>query len=129
VKRAFKVATAFTGATAFATVMAPPTGAATPVPYTAMNCTGATANWVHLYYSPHQNHPTPACFGNYGTNYITHGQMFVRICTGNNYGSYVYYGVPVQFLSGSSYSFSSPRQITAVFISGHTTNYGLKCHV
>jgi hypothetical protein len=99
VKRAFKVATAFTGMATCATVMAPAADGATMAPLTAMNCTEAQAPWVHLYYSTDQDHPTPACFGNNGYNYITKGQKFSYMCTGNNYGAFTVDGTIENFTS------------------------------
>lgn len=125
-KRSFKVATAFTGVAACATVMAPAAGAATTMRDTAMNCTANTAPWVHLYYSPNQHHPTPACFGNNGANFITHGQKFSELCTGNNFGFFVISGATSPFGSGERLS-GPPLRFTEVFISGHTKNFNQTC--
>jgi hypothetical protein len=63
-KRAFKVATVFTGAAACAfgltpTAVAAPVG--TNIPDLAHNCTAVSPSAVHLYYPASHHHPTPAC--------------------------------------------------------------------
>jgi|SRR5215472_1935317 len=127
-KRAFKVATAFTGVAACATVMAPAADAGTAVPFTANNCTLAEANWVHLYYSVNQHHPTPACFGNNGANRLTNNQKFSAICTGNNSGEYYSSnGIIRNFYPGSDMVFPTPRLIWLVDIVRHTASYSLTC--
>lgn len=124
VKRSFKVATAFTGVAACATVMAPAADAA--VPLTAMNCTAALGHWVHLGYSKNQHHITDACFGNNGWNYLTNGQKFSSLCTGNNWGRFIASGTQIYWGPSFLWPFSHPMAITALYISGHAGNFS--CH-
>lgn len=126
-KRSFKAATAFTGAAVCAVTMAPAAGAVTAVPETAQNCTAATATWVHLYYSSKQDHPTPACFGNNGPNYLTNGQKFSEMCTGNNYGIIKVAGEIEAFNSNALWIFAPPLKVSSVWITGHTAKYSHTC--
>jgi len=136
-RKAFRVATIFTGVAA-ATAGFAPTAIAGPVGpvgpkisgrldgTTVEACNNNTTQWVHMYY-PKADHHGPECFGGVGTIPIRPGIRFAGLCAGNNYGSF--YGVsalgsPVHrtFGSGSwlhmSSSYNHPI-ISKIVLKGH----------
>jgi hypothetical protein len=107
-RRAFRVAAAFTGAAAGAAPFTP--AAAAPAQHAMLrdiggrlyNCTPAMAQWIHFYWEP-QAHHGPQCMS--GSSHVwTHPQKYLGFCTGDAYGTIV--------ISGSSFPYG-PDQITA----------------
>jgi hypothetical protein len=103
-KRSFKVATVFTGATAFAAAFTPTAGAVTVSAKTQLikpdifkkNCTlGHPTTSVHFYW-PAAAHHGPTCLGEAGTTSLG-GTVFASFCAGNNYGWFSASGVHVPF--------------------------------
>jgi len=96
-RKSFRVATVFTGAAACAAAFAPAAGAATPAPGTTTritptgitpnDCTPGEWNWLHMYYTTAEKHPTPACYGGTGVYPIPGNKRFTKFCPGDNSGA------------------------------------------
>ena len=121
-RRAFKVATSFTGAVACTAAFTPAAGAATttmgkgaPRAF-ARNCTiGTSTTSVHFYWLPSAHHG-PTCVGEAGTVSL-HGIKMSAFCAGNNFGYFYANGHKLSFFSGSTFELFSAK-ITQVHISG-----------
>ena len=138
-RRAFKVATAFTGAAACAAMFAPGAEAAAAttaktqiVPNTThKNCTiGPTTTSMVFWWFPSSKHG-PTCAGSAGhPGSTTLNHSFSKICTGDNYGwMYTGSGIHWPFSQGSfypTYDFVPGNYIAKVHISGHRDD-SLRC--
>ena len=136
-KRSFRVATVFTGAAACAAAFAPTANAAQVAPdgttriapdAIAANCEPGMidASSLHLYYSPKQNHPKPACvFLSDGYVPIGNGTAkFSSYCAGG-YSGYLYInGSPHRFTRGNHHLYG--QVVSAVSLDG-IPNPGSNC--
>jgi hypothetical protein len=100
-RRAFKVATAFTGAAACVAVLTPGVTAAAATtsksrqmkPADLINCPAGWNTSVHLYW-PSTAHHGPTCVGNHqfkawpAISKAPSGPRYHKLCSGNNNGSY-----------------------------------------
>jgi hypothetical protein len=131
-RRAFKLATVFTGAAAIAGGYGPAALAATTqaatIPHQECGANnGGISNWVHLYY-PNDDHPAECFHGTGGSSTRT---TIASFCPGNNFGYFDGIGTPVRAFFGGqgrhpvSYWFSRPGDLrstdmTMSFWSGHS---------
>jgi hypothetical protein len=95
-RKAFKVATVFTGGVACAAAFTPALAAnaatnaetgtgTTQAPLDVIDCPTHPNTSVHLYWSPGENHP-PTCVGNHQV-YTGFGHVhYISLCAGNNSG-------------------------------------------
>jgi hypothetical protein len=109
-RRAFKVATAFTGAAAFATAFTPALQADAAVARPmgdVIDCPGTANTSVHLYYASDEHHG-PLCVGGF-EDYTNFGTAhYVQLCAGNNFGSFTsvshagawFYGISLNVIGG-----------------------------
>jgi hypothetical protein len=91
-RKAFRVATAFTGAAACAAAFTPAAAAAATTAKTQVgpdtfhrNCPHYSTTSVHLYWPASKDHG-PTCVGQLGESTLS-GTYFRSVCTGNNSGS------------------------------------------
>jgi hypothetical protein len=129
-KRSFQVATVFTGAAACAVALTPTAEAApaapgatttiTPKTITANNCTAGEWNWLHMYYTAAENHPTPACFGGTGVFKIAGNKRFTKFCPGDNSGAILTSRSYIPFSAEGVLTFLLHSAIVySVYISAH----------
>ena len=129
--RSFKIATAFAGTVAAATVgLGPAALAATALPASrtgsirVSRCSAPVngiSHWVHVYY-PNNAH-VPECFGFKGTT--TAGANIIAACAGNNFGRLHYGFGSATFGAGAgTHSFGQIVPLSKVSLfgwSGHAT--------
>jgi hypothetical protein len=140
-RKSFRVATVFTGVAACATALGPAAEAAPAAPagritgsIVGKNCTSSLGNWVHLYYSQKEKHPTPACFGNNGWYSLNPAKRFYYICAGNNSGEIIEsggryiesFGPKVAGGAGEGFSLFSAK-VSSIRITKHTNQYSKVC--
>jgi hypothetical protein len=126
-KRSFRVATAFTGATACAVALAP-VGAqeAHAASIRAGDCSkGFAKSALHLYYEHSEDHPEPACFSLDGSVYLGTGKRFASYCGGGWSGYLWIKGTAHRFTAGATYHHLYGQSVSRVLISRYP--YSVDC--
>jgi hypothetical protein len=129
-KRSFRVATVFTGAAACAAAFAPTANAAQVGPNGTTRITPDAkagtcepgligASSLHLYYSPKQDHPDPACvYLSDGYVAIGNGKAKFSSYCGGGYSGYLYIdGSPHRFTKGDHHLYG--QDVSGVYIDGN----------
>lgn len=126
-KRSFKVAAVFTGATACAVALAPAAGAATTTPTVRPdihggNCTINPTRSMVMAYSANQRHSIPACFAGIGKWPLPNKPRFASYCT-VDYSGYLWInGQKRAFTLGAHNLFNAA--VSAVSITRFTSRSG-----
>jgi hypothetical protein len=119
-RKAFTVATVFTGAATCAAAFTPTTAAATDEAHvTVRDCSGATTTSMVLYWVPSERHG-PTCIGGYGGPYsvsLSGSILFTGYCTGGNSGTFFVDQNKTPFEAGETVDYpGSPPVISKVRI-------------